>query len=72
MTKEDQRIFIRLHTEYIRRRLQEQIDDGKVPADWNGLELRWLIHDNFCPPQTNLSESEAARRNKYDAYRLTH
>ena len=72
MTKAKQRAFIRAHTKYIREQMLAKIDAGKVPKHWRELELRWLIFDSYAPEITNLPSDEAARRNKYDLYQLTH
>ena len=46
----------------------KKIDAGDISENWDGLELRWFIHHNFCPEISGLSDALAARRNKYDYY----
>jgi len=43
MTSEEQKQFVFKLCTTIARSIVAQIDDGKIPEDWNGIELRWLI-----------------------------
>jgi hypothetical protein len=47
MTRTEQLIFVDDLCQNIRLQLKEQIKNNKVPAEWDGHELRCLIADTF-------------------------
>lgn len=48
MTKQEQRDFIAELIENIKGDIIKRTNGGeKIPDDWDGIELRWLIRDSF-------------------------
>ena len=47
-TRNEQREFIYSLTSRIGAELIQQIEAGKIPEDWNGIELRQLLADKFA------------------------
>lgn len=47
MTRAEQRQFVHDLTKTVKDKILANIKAGKVPADWNGVELRHLLADNF-------------------------
>lgn len=47
MTKNDQINFVKAITQSIQDKIVQQIEDNKIPESWNGIELRWLLAENF-------------------------
>lgn len=43
MTREEQKTFVANLTENIAEKVQQYIEAEKIPAEWNGLELRVLL-----------------------------
>ena len=47
MTREEQKTFVVELTENIAEKVQKYIESEKIPAEWNGLELRILLKELF-------------------------
>ena len=45
MTSDEQKQIARMICDSLRDKLCAQIDDGAMPADFNGFEIRWLLAD---------------------------
>lgn len=43
MTPEEQKEFVRDLSKTITDDICEQIDQGKIPGEWDGIELRYLL-----------------------------
>jgi hypothetical protein len=46
-TKADKRQFVRELVAAVKDSILKDISAGKVPVEWDGLELRWLLADRF-------------------------
>jgi hypothetical protein len=44
-TKQFKRAFIRSYMRSTQKLLIDAVNAGRVPKEWNGIELRWLIAD---------------------------
>ena len=47
-TKQFKRCFINSLIDNVRKDLIRLVDEKKIPKDWTGIELRWLIADRFA------------------------
>ena len=47
MTREEQKHFIQDLTSNVTTRLVEAIETGKIPASWDGHQLRQLLADSY-------------------------
>ena len=48
MTKQEQKDFIVELIKNVKKSIIEKTAGGsKIPENWNGLELRWLVKDSF-------------------------
>ena len=47
MTPKEQVEFVNQLANAIRDGLSDEISAGKIPAEWNGIELRWLLAERF-------------------------
>lgn len=45
MEKEEQKIFVTSLMTALTKEITDHIDNGKIPEEWDGIELRWLIRD---------------------------
>lgn len=45
MDKINQKRVLNETLDFLKRRLENYIDIGKIPEEWNGFEMRWLITD---------------------------
>lgn len=48
MKHEDQKKFVNDLISSIRDEIYAEIDTGKVPEAWDGIELRWLLKNKFA------------------------
>lgn len=69
MTRDEQWAFVLELTTAVQHDLQRLIDDGKLPADWNGIELRQLLADKF---RESTYQMARARRRAYEQAVLEH
>lgn len=69
MTRDEQIKFIVNLTGAIRDKMLRFIDEGRVPEDWDGHELRQLLADLFMRERTGLNDDHRSRR--YRAYEQT-
>jgi hypothetical protein len=47
MTRQQQAQFIHELTGSVRQEMLGHVKAGRVPGDWDGIELRWWIADHF-------------------------
>lgn len=47
MNKDDKIKFVINLTDSIKNEILQNIWNNKIPEDWNGIELRWLIADKM-------------------------
>jgi len=47
MTKTEKQRFVRDLTRSLRDKVLSDIKSGRIPKDWNGIELRQLLADRF-------------------------
>jgi hypothetical protein len=45
MEKEEQKTFVTSLMSAMTKEIMDLIDNGKIPEEWDGIELRWLIRD---------------------------
>lgn len=48
MTKTEQRQFVRELTNEIAQDVIRKIQKGRIPAEWDGIELRQMLADKFA------------------------
>jgi len=65
MTKREKISFVRAITKSIANELIEKIKSGKVPAEWNGHQLRFLLADKFEHERTSLMRRDRKARKSY-------
>lgn len=67
MTKEEQLVFVAGLTGNILTEVQTLIMDGKIPATWDGHELRQLLADKFTSAvfKGSMSGQRKAEYNNY-------
>lgn len=64
MDSKDQIQFVTDLTNAVRDKVIEQIEAGKIPETWDGIELRWLLRDKF-EAQTS-SRVDKKRKREYN------
>lgn len=47
MNKEEQIEFVIQLTDNVKNEILQKINKNKIPENWDGIELRWLIADKF-------------------------
>lgn len=47
MNQEDKIEFVTDLTNAVRDKIITQIQDGRLPEEWDGIELRWLLRGKF-------------------------
>lgn len=62
MTKVQQKEFVRALMKAIQKEIIEQITQGKVPQEWDGIELRALIEHHASEAACLIHEKEKHRR----------
>jgi hypothetical protein len=68
MNEQEQIDFVNTLVEDIKFHLILDIKRGKIPADWDGIEFRWLLADRF---NSDWVMKEAhARKRKYNNDRV--
>jgi hypothetical protein len=53
MNLQEKRQFINDLVKSVVDEIVQDIDYGKIPEDWNGIELRWLLAYRFADSQYN-------------------
>jgi len=48
MTKDEQKQFVKDLTENVAKSITRKIEAGKIPENWDGIELRWLLKETFA------------------------
>lgn len=74
MTTTDQQEFVNNLTESVRKEIVAHIRDGKIPAEWDGHELRALLAEKFTSEAAlSLSRngSLCKRQRRYRQFRNT-
>jgi hypothetical protein len=69
LTRTEQQEFVRQLCMAMAKRIVTEIEDGRIPATWEGYELRWLIADRA---QNNTFEDTPKRRREYLNYCRVH
>jgi hypothetical protein len=64
MTKQEQINFVRELCNAGMIELIKNIDQNKIPENWDGIELRWLVADKFNSCQTIANTSSSKKRKK--------
>lgn len=64
MTTEEKKEFVRLLTDNIARSICNKIDDGSIPDDWNGGELRSILAMHFNDEITPAMRDRRSKRYK--------
>lgn len=63
MDKAEKVRFIHTLTATVIDRIESQIYDGKIPDEWDGIELRWLLADKFTDCTYSAMRFQTRRRN---------
>jgi hypothetical protein len=71
MNADDQKQFITELSNNIVRDLRQKIDEGKVPEDWDGHELRVLLAESFEASASMSLLRQYPRRKRMRNYRNT-
>ncbi len=68
MNKTEKIEFVKELSKNIQNKLIESIEAGKIPEEWDGIELRWLIADNVSIQHYYTKENSIyrKRRKEYD------
>jgi len=64
MKSKEQIQFVTDLTNAVRDKIIKQIETGKIPETWDGIELRWLLRDKF-EAQTS-SRVDKKRKREYN------
>jgi hypothetical protein len=72
MTKDEQKQFTKNLTGSIADKIIEQIDSGKIPENWDGVELRWLLQDLFSREARYYPDKRKSRWKDYDNTVIMH
>lgn len=64
MTHNEKKEFVRNLTESICTKLLQEIDTMKIPEDWDGIELRWLLEEEF-KGEARYGNRKGYRRRKF-------
>jgi hypothetical protein len=62
MTRTEQKEFVRNLTESVAMHILQNIDNMKVPENWDGIELRWLLEMEFTNESRYGNRKESRRR----------
>lgn len=63
MTDLEKKEFVRNLTESICIKLLQEIDTMKIPENWDGVELRWLLEEEFKNEARYGNRKSSRRRN---------
>jgi len=63
MTSTEKKEFVRNLTESICTKLFQEIDTMKIPENWDGIELRWLLEEEFKSEARYGNRKGSRRRN---------
>ena len=64
MTTDEKKEFVKNLTESVARHIIQHIDTGKIPYEWDGIELRWLLEMEF-KGEARFGKRSGSRRNKF-------
>ena len=64
MTSNEKKEFIKNLTESVAKHLMQEVDTMKIPDEWDGIELRWLLEMEFKQEAT-FGNRKGSRRNKF-------
>lgn len=67
MNKVEKIRFVNALTDTIARKVKQAIRDGRVPAEWDGHELRYLLADMFADSRYQLDKK---RNKEYENHML--
>jgi len=65
MNKPDQITFVKDLLDSMKTTLIKQIVEGRIPEEWDGIELRWLIADNAKENSARFHNSNKRRGRAY-------
>jgi hypothetical protein len=65
MTNNEQAIFIDQLVHSVKSDLVKLATSGKLPEDWDGTELRWLIADKFADVVIGGAGKASKRKREY-------
>ncbi len=68
MTRKEQIHFVRQLMNGVKANIVKQIEEGRLPAHWTGIELRWLLADKF-EAQAYIKNTALRRRFNNEAVR---
>lgn len=68
MTRDDQKKFVTSLCDSIKDEVIKKIESGKIPENWDGMEFRQLLKDNFAH-QTYLDNRSFGYGKKTKRYR---
>lgn len=66
MKKQEQTKFVKDLTKAIRDQLLADIKAGRVPAEWDGIELRWLLAERFTNASRFGNSANNPRKRDFD------
>ena len=64
MTNNEKKEFIKNLTESVAKHLMQEVDTMKIPGEWDGIELRWLLEMEF-KQEAKFGNRKGSRRNKF-------
>lgn len=64
MTREEKKEFVKNLTESVARHIIQHIDCSKIPDEWDGVELRWLLEMEF-EQEAKFGKRSGSRRRKF-------
>jgi hypothetical protein len=62
MNADEKKQFVKELAEELMKTIIRDIEAGKVPEDWDGVELRWLLSDRSS---SNFGKMQTKRRKVY-------
>jgi len=62
MNRDEQKQFVESLTESVAQSVIKEINEGNIPSNWDGIELRWLLAEHFERNTLNKRERQARYR----------
>lgn len=69
MDKREQKRFVRELIHYVQTDVLDRIKDGRIPPEWDGIELRQFLSDRF--QRAAFSHILKENRKRWKAYKNT-
>ncbi len=63
MTKDEQVLFVDALTKDLAKQLIKKIDEGKIPENWDGIELRWYMQEQISWERKDQNKRKRAYKN---------